>query len=43
MTNLYNIYKYDTALQDVQPFFGDRGDRGVEKPCFLSHGLKEGG
>lgn len=39
MTNLYNIYKYDTALQDVQPFFGDNGGRGVEEPSFLSQGL----
>lgn len=38
MTKLYNIYKYYTALKDVQPFWC----KGVEKkPSFLTQGLEE--
>lgn len=37
--NLYNIYKYDAAPQDVQPFLGDVGHKEVEQ----SQGLGGGG
>lgn len=32
MTNLYNIYKHDTALQDVQPFRKGEGSRKAQLP-----------
>lgn len=41
MSNLYNIYKYDTALQDVQPF-GDTGVQGSRKAQFLVPRAKGG-